>query len=151
MEQQSPEIKITNPSTLISYKPTWYVSGAYNITWRSVNTEPNVSIYLVDNTFDRINNKPNFQIVYDIANNINDNGFFVWRIHTSVPTLIDASIQIIARAKNYYKSYRTVIGQSSKIDIDRPYVNIKIYAIRRIRVDINQVTDFQTNGPLCVR
>ena len=73
MEQQSPEIKITNPSTLISFKPTWYVSGAYNITWRSVNTEPNVSIYLVDNTFDRINNKPNFQIVYDIANNINDN------------------------------------------------------------------------------
>ena len=54
MEQQSPEIKITNPSTLISFKPTWYVSGAYNITWRSVNTEPNVSIYLVDNTFDRI-------------------------------------------------------------------------------------------------
>ena len=135
MEQQSPEIKITNPSTLISFKPTWYISGTYNITWRSVNTERNVSIYLVDNTFDRINNKPNFQIVYEIARNIDVNGFHVWRIHANVPILIDASIQIIARAKKYYLSHRMVKGQSSKIDIDKPYGNIRIYGIKRIKVD----------------
>ena len=35
----SPEIKITSPSTLNIYKPTWYRGHIYNITWKIINTE----------------------------------------------------------------------------------------------------------------
>ena len=41
--QQSPEIRLTNPSTLALYKPTWYRGYEYNITWEiySKNVESN--------------------------------------------------------------------------------------------------------------
>ena len=122
----SPEIKITSPSTLNIYKPTWYRGYIYNITWKIINTETNVSIYLMNNHFDRINNKPDFQIIYEIANNLDDSqGYFLWNVDGNVPEIVDGSIQIRARTHTQKKSYRIVIGQSSKINIDRVFFNMK--------------------------
>ena len=41
----SPEIKITSPSTLNIYKPTWYRGYIYNITWKIINTDHYVMIH----------------------------------------------------------------------------------------------------------
>ena len=49
--QQSPEIRLTNPSTLALYKPTWYRGYEYNITWEIINAEKNIIIkVIIDNS-----------------------------------------------------------------------------------------------------
>jgi hypothetical protein len=133
--QQSPEIRLTNPSTLALYKPTWYRGYEYNITWEIINAEKNISIYLVDNNFDNINNHPDFRTIYEIAVNIPSHGFYLWHIMSNVPTIIDGSIQIKARAQNTMNSRRIVVGQSSKINVDKPFGSIIIYKIAITRAN----------------
>ena len=63
-----------------------------------------------------------FQIIYEIANNLDDSqGYFLWNVDGNVPEIVDGSIQIRARTHTHKKSYRIVIGQSSKINIDRVF------------------------------